>query len=274
MDDKQKLSILLIEDNQAEADIIHEYLSYQFNLDFKHAVRLSAGLDILKSENVDVLLLDLTLPDSHGIETFLTPFFKFPNLPVIVLTGQEDEKLASRITISGAKGYLVKNSLSVKLLSQTIRYAIETQKLQLSLSKMQSEELFTDEMDHLQSIFDENFEKNASLKLFRSIHEDSTEIFDSLLNQYTSIIQNHFNVKLKGSSTDDFKRELLQYSYYLYTLNADTIDLLEIHRKALESNPELQENIPPNVYLEETKNLLIQLFGYTLSIYRNRHTTK
>lgn len=273
MDGKPNLSVLLIEDNQAEAELIQEYLSSQFNVNFYHAQRLSVGLDILNSERVDVLLLDLTLPDSHGFDTFLTPFFKFPNLPVIVLTGLEDEKLASRITVTGAKGYLVKNNLTEMLLSQTIKYAIETQKLQLSLLKLQSKELFTDEMNHLQLMFDENFEKNASLKLFRSIREDSSEIFDSLLQQYTTIIKNHFRVKQKEYSTNEIKRDLLQFSYYLYTLNADTIDLLEIHRKALESNPDLQDKIPSQFFLEETKNLLIQLFGYTLSIYRNRHTS-
>lgn len=273
MNDKPKLSVLLIEDNLAEAELIQEYLSNQFNLNFNHAQRLSVGLDILNTENVDVLLLDLTLPDSQGFDTFLTPFFKFPNLPVIVLTGLEDEKLASRITVTGAKGYLVKNNLTELLLAQTIKYAIETQKLQLSLLKMQSKELFNDEMDHLQTIFDDSFEKNASLKLFRSIRQDSAEIFESLLKQYTSIIKNHFGVKRKEYSKNEFKRDLLQFSYYLYTLNADTIDLLEIHRKTLESNPDLQDKIPSQFFLEETKNLLIQLFGYTLSIYRNRHTS-
>ena len=90
---------------------------------------LSSAFENLASETFDVVVTDLGLPESKGIESFLKIHAQYPNVPVIVLTGLSDEKLAVQAVRSGAQDYLVKGETDSALLLKTIRYSIERQGL-------------------------------------------------------------------------------------------------------------------------------------------------
>ena len=126
MDDRP-IKVLLIEDNPGDARLIQEMLtetrSAQFDLEC--AEQLSSGLERLDKGGVDIALLDLSLPDSHGFDTFSRAQERAPQVPVIVLTGFEDETLAVRSVREGAQDYLVKGSVDGPLLVHAILYAIE-----------------------------------------------------------------------------------------------------------------------------------------------------
>lgn len=119
------LSVLLIEDNPGDARLIREMLANvpAARLRLQHADRLAAGLERL--EEADVVLLDLSLPDSHGLETFQRLRDAAPGLPVVVLTGLDDETLAVRAVQEGAQDYLPKGQVDGQLLVRSMRYAIE-----------------------------------------------------------------------------------------------------------------------------------------------------
>lgn len=128
MDDKQeKIRVLLIEDNDTEAAMINEMLvnTKRAIFDLEHAGWLSSGLEWLSEQSADVILLDLMLPDSKGMETFTRVYEQAPSIPIIVMSGLDDEGLAVDAVREGAQDYLVKGDVDGKLLARSIRYAIE-----------------------------------------------------------------------------------------------------------------------------------------------------
>jgi len=119
--------VLLVEDNSGDARLIQEMLVEARNpsFDLECSNRLSIALKHLATRSVDVVLLDLSLPDSWGFDTFASLHAQAPHVPIIVLTGFADEELAVKIVREGAQDYLVKEQVDSNLLVRTIRYAIE-----------------------------------------------------------------------------------------------------------------------------------------------------
>ena len=119
--------VLLVEDNPGDARLMRELLSEagQFQFAFHHADRLSVGIERLDQGDIDVLLLDLTLPDSQGFQTFERARDASPLTPIIVLSGLDDEALAIRTVQEGCQDYLVKGRVEASQLARSIRYAIE-----------------------------------------------------------------------------------------------------------------------------------------------------
>ena len=119
--------ILLIEDNLAEARLLQEYLhqadSKQFVL--VHVKRLQEALNELRQNSYDVILLDLTLPDSQGLSSLPVLIACDPSIPIVVLTNTNDEDLAIAAVRQGAQDYLVKRQVNVNVLVRAVCYAIE-----------------------------------------------------------------------------------------------------------------------------------------------------
>lgn len=124
------IQILLIEDDSAEARLIREILakfnSTQFCL--THVLRLQTAFNRLKQQQFDLVLLDLTLPDSQGLNSVELLVQNFPCLPIVVLTNTNDDRLAVEAVRQGAQDYLVKRSINIEVLVRSIQYAIERQK--------------------------------------------------------------------------------------------------------------------------------------------------
>jgi signal transduction histidine kinase len=121
------VKILLIEDSLAEARLLQEFLKqakfYEFRL--VHVKRLGEALQELRRETYDVILLDLTLPDSQGLASLAPLINQAPSLPIVVLTNTNDDELALEAVRRGAQDYLVKRQVNSDLLIRSLRYAIE-----------------------------------------------------------------------------------------------------------------------------------------------------
>ena len=124
---KKTIKVLLIEDNEGDARLIQAYLSETANItiELERADCLSAGLGCLADGGLDVVLLDLVLPDSSGLETFRKVIEHDPDAAVVVLTGLDVDELALRAVQEGAEDYLVKNELDADRLIRSVRYAVE-----------------------------------------------------------------------------------------------------------------------------------------------------
>jgi two-component system, cell cycle sensor histidine kinase and response regulator CckA len=136
------IKILLVEDNPGDVLLIQETLSEitHFELELVHAERLKQALQRLQQEIFDVVLLDLLLPDSDGLETFVQIYDRVPLTPIVVLTGMADETLALRALQAGAQDYLVKGKTSgSELLMRSIRYAIERKRNEAVLYQREQE---------------------------------------------------------------------------------------------------------------------------------------
>jgi DNA-binding NtrC family response regulator len=139
MEDNSVLKkILLIEDSSGDARLLEEMLVEISANPFKlvWADRLDIGLNHLAIGEFELVLLDLGLPDSQGFDTFKKIHGSVPELPIIVMTGLNDEKLALDAVREGAQDYLVKGQVEGNLLIRAIRYAIERKKLEIEREKM------------------------------------------------------------------------------------------------------------------------------------------
>ena len=135
--------VLLVEDNPAEARLIRELLAETApgTFSIEHAATLGATLALLKDIAVDAILLDLTLPDSQGLQTVERVREQAPQTPIVVLTGVEDDSLGVDAVKRGAQDYISKNRASADLLIRALRYAIERQRVRTELKKARAEQL-------------------------------------------------------------------------------------------------------------------------------------
>src|SRR3984885_3776392 len=140
--DHQTTRVLLIEDNPGDADLVRlRLIEGKSPVNVNCVNRLSEGLASLSKETPSVVLLDLNLPDSHGAETFRRVMDHSPNVPVVVLSGQDDEVLAMKAVHQGVQDYLIKGDISSKHLERAIRYAVERQALVPALEIAQKHQI-------------------------------------------------------------------------------------------------------------------------------------
>ncbi|MFP4346557.1 MAG: PAS domain-containing protein [Anaerolineales bacterium] len=143
---EKTIHVLSIEDHLADARLIQIYLdeaqSLGWNLPFFDVERvptLEKGLARLAEGGVDVVLTDLDLPDSSADETFSTLHLRYPGVPIVVLTGREDQRLAQETVRAGAEDYLFKRELNGSLLAHALIYALERQQAKVALRKAHNE---------------------------------------------------------------------------------------------------------------------------------------
>ncbi len=127
--------VLLIEDNPGDARLIEAMIGDDPLAPFgvEVADRLAAGLERLSAGDTTLVILDLSLPDSFGLETFAKVYAHSPAVPIIVLTGNDDDALALAAVQHGAQDYLVKSGLERELLLRSMRYSIERKRYQVQL---------------------------------------------------------------------------------------------------------------------------------------------
>ncbi|MCX8126920.1 MAG: response regulator, partial [Dehalococcoidia bacterium] len=124
------LKVLLLEDDEDDAFLLQSMLAKTKSpkVTLVRASRVAQALELLAGEPFDAALLDLSVPDSDGLETFARVHSAAPDLPVVLLTGLDDEALALRAVQEGAQDYLVKGQVNASLLLRSLRYAIERQR--------------------------------------------------------------------------------------------------------------------------------------------------
>jgi signal transduction histidine kinase len=135
------VKLLLVEDNAGDARLIEEGLKEAGREEFEleRVDRLATACDRLAGGGIDLVLLDLGLPDSVGLETFHRAHERTPDVPFIVLTGLDDQDLAVRAVQEGAQDYLVKGQVSSNLLVRAIRYAIEREQARQKIQALNAQ---------------------------------------------------------------------------------------------------------------------------------------
>ncbi len=133
--------VLLIEDNRGDARLVREMLTSASGTAFQlsTADHLSTALELLADQQFDLLLLDLSLPDSHGMESFARLHARAPSTPVVVLSGLDDEGVAVEAVREGAQDYLVKGQLQAGALVRAMRYAVERQRAEDEIWRLNTE---------------------------------------------------------------------------------------------------------------------------------------
>lgn len=139
------LRILLIEDDPDDVRLIGQQLHYDGAAAFAlptfevtHVDRLAQARALLTSQRFDIVLCDLSLPDSQGLDTVLQVMWACPDVPIIVISGHSEEEIAARAVEAGAQDYLVKGSIVRATLTRSIRYSIERHRCQNALRTSES----------------------------------------------------------------------------------------------------------------------------------------
>jgi signal transduction histidine kinase len=129
---EKALQVLLVEDNAGDARLLHEMFSKEKTGSFEltHFLRMGEAVVHLAKGGVDIVLLDMGLPDGHGLDTVRRAHAAAPTVPVIVLTGLDDEALAAEAMKEGAQDYLIKGQIENRALPRALRHAIERHRMQ------------------------------------------------------------------------------------------------------------------------------------------------
>jgi sigma-B regulation protein RsbU (phosphoserine phosphatase) len=136
-----RIGVLIIEDNPGDARLIQMMLEESGGdlFEVEHVEELAAGFERLARGQVDVVLCDLSLPDSRGLETFALLHARAPHVPIIVLSGLNDTTVAVQAVHEGAQDYLIKGQVDGQLLGRAVRYAIERKRMSEQLARYADE---------------------------------------------------------------------------------------------------------------------------------------
>jgi signal transduction histidine kinase len=133
----EPIKVLIIEDNPGDARLVRERLlsAPRPRFEVESVDRLASAVERLHRTGIDVALLDLSLPDSQGLETITHLHAEAPEIPIIALSGMEDQEVIQNAVKQGAEDYLVKNAFSTDILVRTILYAIDRRRLREELGR-------------------------------------------------------------------------------------------------------------------------------------------
>ena len=237
------LQILLVEDNPGDVDLIKERLSGAlFRTKIEVVKRLSEALESIASNSIDIVVLDLGLPDSNGLETIRAVRRGTATLPIVVLTGNNDEQLGLAAIQEGAQDYLIKGQVDGGQLVRAIRYAIERKRS-------------TEERDKLESQLHQAQKMEAVGRLAGGIAHD--------FNNMLSTIMGNAEMGMMKLQPTDKLYEYLNHIMFAGNRSADlTRQLLAFARKQIIS-PEV---LDLNVTIESMLKLLRRLIGENIHL--------
>jgi sigma-B regulation protein RsbU (phosphoserine phosphatase) len=145
---EKTLKVLLVEDNAGDVRLLREMFSKERSDSFEltHCLRMGEAERHLAKGGVDIVLLDMGLPDGHGLDTVRRAHAAAPGVPVIVLTGLDDEALAAEAMKEGAQDYLIKGQIENRALPRALRHAIERHRMQTETDLIRTHQIqFKDE---------------------------------------------------------------------------------------------------------------------------------
>jgi sigma-B regulation protein RsbU (phosphoserine phosphatase) len=192
MNKKDQAHVLLIEDNPGDTDLVRlRLVENDPATSVRCVTRLADGLASMSEMPPSVVLLDLNLPDSRGADTFRKVLQHAPDVPVVILSGHDDEVLAAKALHQGVQDYLVKGDITSRHLERSMRYAIERQALTRSL-----------EMSRVQQLeFKNQFLSHVSHELrtpLTCIHQFVTILLDGLAGKINPEQHDHLGTVLNS----------------------------------------------------------------------------
>lgn len=266
------LKVLLVEDNPGDARLVSAMLSGgdENSFQVRHAKRLEEAVSMMAEEPFDAVLLDLSLPDSSGMETIDEAQSKEPGkqTPIIVITGRYSEEQAVESMQHGAEDFLLKNNLRAEALIRSIRFAVERARLRTKDEAADAERRQARELESLEHMG----APSATMITARAyglerLSEASTDTFAALVDQYCELIdqaieQRKFKIDGKTSQGTRVLAQRLGF------LRASPRDLVELHLKSLKRLRPVKMTTS-YVVAEEARMLLLELMGNLAAYYRD-----
>ena len=254
----QRHRILLVEDNPADADLIKDELNAEGEASYSIEVssRLKDGMERLAVQAFDLVLLDLSLPDCRGLETFLRVFRAHPDVPIVVVSGLDDLSLASDAVRSGAQDYIFKGELDSAMLNRAARFAIERHSRLRRLNPYLSSKSKAPGVNGA-----------ASVK-HPTIAAQDPEVFATLTERFRRLVELSSRQRL-FREVQNISGELHGLAMYLCMLQAGAEDAEAIYVGALEQLVGIVAHDQASAYMEEAQMLRAELYRYLTDFYRD-----
>ncbi|MBF0215045.1 MAG: response regulator [Magnetococcales bacterium] len=218
------------------------------------AGELRHALTLLQNGPFDTVLLDLNLPDSVGIETFLRLRRQAPDLAVVVLTGLDDDTLGAETIRHGAQDYLSKNKLDGTLLLRAIRYAVERQRL-------------LNELDRTRQRIRQEQEIQSLEQLSNRTPGDGLRAL-SLERVYAELVR-HYVITTR-ERRDPPREEVRALAVRLMAMNAGARDVVLLHLRMLRATGHWTTAAEERAFSQDARLVLVELLGHLTDFYRER----
>ena len=223
----------------------------------------------LKTQKFDVILLDLDLPDSQGLDTLIKLREAVANTPIIVeMDGQSEGTVVESFQL-GADGYLQIKSIDSNLLIHEIRLGIERQKYRSKINQQQQEISQAQEFADLDSLIKSSGETSVTARLFGAypLQESLPDVFDELVETYSELLE--LSLEQRIYKVDyNISEQLRSLGEKLGFLKASPRDTIEIHTKVLKQKSKGVSVAKAQAYVVEGRLMILELMGYLASFYR------
>ncbi|MBF0165761.1 MAG: response regulator [Magnetococcales bacterium] len=256
------LRVLLVEDSEADQVLVRENADSSGNGSIAHlprlrltpVVELRQAIDLLSRERFDAALLDLNLPDSIGMETFLRIHDKAPDLAIVVLTGLDDDAMGADTIRHGAQDFLSKGSLDGPLLLRSLRYAVERQRLINELDRTRRRRRQEQEIQSLE-------------KLSHRTPGDGLRAL-SLERVYSELVRHYVVTTREGR--DPPREEVRNVATRLMAMHAGARDVVLLHLKMLRGTGHWTTTTEERAFSQDARLVLVELLGHLTDLYRER----
>ncbi|MBF0182409.1 MAG: response regulator [Magnetococcales bacterium] len=273
-----EIQTLLIEDDPRFADLMVAWLdeapssaraeSPHPRLRLIHVMTLREGLERLDRGGVDIVLADLNLPDSIGLATCDRLLSHESRVPLLVMSGLDDELLAMRAVGLGAQDYLVKNMLDGHVLVRSVRYALERSRLQRELEETRQNQARRREQAAMDQVNERVATSVAASAMGeRGLMAYAPELFDDMVRRMRRMLAQKLEMRAY-KVIHPVSRELRLLATDMGELRCGPRDVVEIYRAAM---IELEVHASPQrceTLREEGRFLAFELMGYMVSCYR------
>jgi DNA-binding NarL/FixJ family response regulator len=269
--------VLLIEDDKVHQRLIYNLLAKgddEQTYIIELCDCLADGIAYLADHhNIDVILLDLNLPDSHGLETLLalqSHLTEDKALPIIIQTGNDDENLVVKAFQLGVEGYLKKSTLDRKLLIYSIKLAIAHEEyvaqLQSRTQQVQQDLEFAG-LEEMAS--DRNTSITARMFGAQPLQASAPDLFNEFVRSYCEILDHSLEQKVFKVDYD-VSDELRMIAEKLGFMKASPRDVISIHTQSLKIKTKEHKNnaVKIQAYVNEGRLMVLELMGYLTSFYR------
>ncbi len=258
--------LLLVEDNPGDAQLVNELLmdAERDSYEIVHAPLMSAAVDTLRARPVDVVVLDLRLPDCTGVDTVKAVRDVASEVPIVVLTGSDDEQLAMDCIDAGAQDYLPKAEVRSRNLRRALGYAItrirdaQVRHLQETLSRYRT-----------LSSASQGTAVTAALAGTGAVAQRHPRTFDHLVRSYFGLLQPYLARETDRLEAPHATMELIVTE--LGDIGGGPRDLLDMHVAALDRALALYQDPHARAIVYESRLLALQMMGLLVDYYRVGH---
>jgi CheY-like chemotaxis protein len=254
--------LLLVEDNPGDADLVREMLEVAAEGQFQvhHVTRLNEAIDKLKTAEVDVVLLDLRLPDGSGVQSVESVRSVAGEVPIVVLTGTDDEKLALSCIDAGAQDFLFKGEVRPVALRRAIGYAI-TRLREAQLRELQ------DTLERYRELTGgARTSVTASLAGMGALRQRLPAEFTDCVGLYRRLVDDYLEQLVLRRPKP--RHEMERLATVLGDAGAGPRDLLDVHVSALDEAVKGKDGERSRSLAVEGRLLALEMMGLLLDYYR------